>query len=119
MFIKITEHYKGRYPLDIGGLVFSGPNPREVEDKFGELLAKSNYPVAVPCTKDGTLLMKIPPLPGTVKPVPEKEPEQPKSQDVALPASSPEVGQAPEPASSETPGDSLGVEIVVQKRGRK
>lgn len=128
MFIKMTEHYRGRFPVDIGGLVFSSHNPREVEDKFGDLLVRSNYPNAAPCTKDGRLLMKVPPLseapkpvvPEVPKPAPEKEPEQPKSEAVA-PEVVPEGASAaaPEEKSPEAPADSLDVEVIVPKRGRK
>ena len=62
MYLMLTEHFTGRYPIDIGGLTFNaGPGlPKEVDDKLGNLLAKANFPFAVPCTREGEPLVAVP-----------------------------------------------------------
>lgn len=71
MYLMLTEHYKkvNRFPVDIGGLTFhEGPKggigiPKEVDDHLGNLLAKANFPIAVPCTREGKALVAVPAIP--------------------------------------------------------
>ena len=63
MYICTTPHYKGRFPLDAGGVVLLGPTPKFVHDDFGKLLLPGNFPKVVECDETGTYLVEIPPVP--------------------------------------------------------
>lgn len=99
MFIKMTEHFKGSFPVDIGGVVFGGRAHKQVGDAFGALLVKQNFPRVARCDADGRYLDPVPPVPTPVvpKPVEPVEPEQ-----VSLPAAS--GADAPDAGDGEVEG---------------
>jgi len=62
MWLRITPHYKGKFPVQVNGENFGGFGPRFVDDKTGEATAKMNFPYCVPCDKDGKYLVEVPPV---------------------------------------------------------
>jgi len=79
MFLKMTEHYKGRFPVDVGGLVFGGFGQKEVEDSLGKMIADANFPLCAPCDREGNYTVAVPPVKVLVF---VDEPPAPKVEDV-------------------------------------
>ena len=78
----MTDHFKGRFPIDIGGLLVPGKDAVQVDDRFGALLVKQNFPRVARCDASGKFLDAVPPVKVEVKVAPKPtEPEQ-----VSLPA---------------------------------
>lgn len=95
MLLKLTEHYKGRLPVDMGGVTFAGYGFKDVQpDAFAEILVKANFPRLAPCDRDGKYLVDVPPVPVEKKPEvkaevkvePSKSVAPLETEDVALPA---------------------------------
>lgn len=64
MYLTVTEHYKGSFPVDIGGLQLAARGPRKVEpDEYAEKLLRMNFPYVVQCDENGKYLVEVPPLP--------------------------------------------------------
>jgi hypothetical protein len=62
MWLRMTPHFKDKFPIDVGGLVFAGYNPKQTNDEFGQRLAAQNFPWCVPCTPEGEYLVDVPPV---------------------------------------------------------
>ena len=62
MFLRLTDHFRGKLPVDAGGLVFGGRMPKEVDDAFGERIAAMNFPYVAKCDRDGNFLVDVPPV---------------------------------------------------------
>lgn len=71
MYLKLTKHYKGSFPVDAGGVTFAGFGQKEVSDAFGKLCVDANFPYVVPCTNEGVPLVDVPPVKEEVAPVAE------------------------------------------------
>lgn len=62
-WLRVTPHYKGRFPLDGGGATFGGYGQKEVTpDSVADYIANSNFPFIVKCDRDGKYLVDVPPV---------------------------------------------------------
>lgn len=66
MYLIVTKHFKGRFPVDMGGVTFAGYGQKEVENDFGARCAAQNFPMLVPCTITGKYLVDVPAVQETV-----------------------------------------------------
>lgn len=71
MYITLTQHFKGKTPIDIGGFVISSRGPVLVSDDLGKRILPKNFPFVVPCDKDGKYLVSVPAM-KVAPPPPEK-----------------------------------------------
>jgi hypothetical protein len=109
-YLRATPHYKGAFPLDIGGVTLGGYGQKEITpDSFADMVAAANFPFVVKCDRNGKYLVDVPP----VEPV-QKAPE-------VLPEPKTEV----EPSKSETEAgevapdsDALSASIEIEKPAR-
>jgi hypothetical protein len=70
MYVSLTDHYKGRLPVDVGGLILNGRGPKETTDKLGKMIVTQNFPLVAECDIDGKFSVEIPPVPEPVEPAP-------------------------------------------------
>lgn len=60
MFIRATEHFRGTFPVDVGGITLAGFGQKPVDEKLGAYICKVNFPFVVECDKDGKYLVAVP-----------------------------------------------------------
>ena len=117
MFVKLTSQYKGRFPVDVGGLVLNGFGAKETDDKTGVLILKGNPGILVQCSRTGEVAGEVKvevPQTGIVKDDTLPTPQKPETQVEA------DGSDVVEPVASAHEGENTGldIEVVRTKKGK-
>lgn len=60
-WLRVTQHFKGHFPMDAGGVVFGGYGQKEVTpESFADACVKQNFPYVVHCSREGQYLDDVP-----------------------------------------------------------
>ncbi len=108
MYIKLTEHYRGRFPADAGGVVFGGFGRKEVPENVGKRIVKLTFPMVAECREDGSYVGEVPPV--KVIEFPDTTPEP----QVSLPEPEPSTQSAVDAGVQTADEDQPTIEEVTE-----